>query len=138
MSLPWSFTLDSRFKKDIVIEASLVRQGMIDQQYRNSLFATGPVVAWLSNARTKPIVNCLKHHAAPSDLNVAQSQPLGIVQQRERALFASQQSFHLHMAQSQPAYLQTNVAQNFNQMSQQQYLNSQLSQSMSQLSHRFN
>jgi hypothetical protein len=127
------------FQNDIVIEASLVRQGMIDRQYQKCLFATGPVVAWLSNARSKPIVSCLKHNAAQPNVDVPLSEPLGIVQQAEPSiLFANRPSFLQQMAHSQPLYLQGNDVQQFNQFSQQQYLNSQLSQSMSQLSQRFN
>jgi hypothetical protein len=126
------------FGSDIVIKASLVRNGMIDKDYDRSLFSTGPIVAWLSNSRGKPIVSCLKHSSTQPGTTVALSQPLGSLQQGETMSFFNQNNFHQPLANSQPLNFQTNGPPDFNQMSQQDYQNSQLSQRLSQLSRTFN
>ena len=54
---------------DIVVLASRIRHGIIEDQFSKAYFSIAPVVSWLAKSKGKPVVSCLKHDMTQNNYN---------------------------------------------------------------------
>jgi hypothetical protein len=85
---------------NIVVEASLIRNGMIDEQFRKAIFSTAPVITWLAKSKGKPIVSCLKHAMTEDVHTGGLSQPNQTTELPNTYVQASQPMFNNGLSQA--------------------------------------
>jgi hypothetical protein len=103
-SLPNKVTamiLHSKYRRggEILIEATLIRNGGIDADYMKALFKIDPIHGWLQTSKAKPIVNLIEINMFGGQARQPLQPPFQLSQLSQRSHPPVLQPPHYHMSQ---------------------------------------